>query len=149
MIINPQTKKYIPWIFTITLIATVFLMFMDIKYYKEYRSFVKVDAIITSIERHEVTSPSSDSRSSFYNYITYEYTFKGKAYSATRNELTRIGKKKGKKITVKCNPNVPREIQDVYGQNMCMMITIFCLLVDWLLWMAMNQIRKEENTDWR
>lgn len=149
IIINPQAKKYIPWIFVAVLFATMCLIFTDVRYYFKYHNFVQVNAVITNIERYEVTSPSSENRSSYYNYITYEYTFKRKTYNATRTELTRIGKKKRKEVTIKCNPDLPGEIQDVYSQNMCKMITIFCFVMDWFLWMAMRQMRKEKDTEWR
>lgn len=49
MILNPDTKKYIPKIFAAVLIATVLLLAMNVRYYQKYADFVPVNAVITDV----------------------------------------------------------------------------------------------------
>lgn len=148
MILNPDTKKYIPKIFAAVLIATVLLLAMNVRYYQKYADFVPVDAVITGIQKHITSSPSSDNKTSYTTYITYQYNCgnsnTSKTYTATRSEFFKFGKEKGKKVVVKINPANPEEIEDTYGRNACRMLTVFCFAVDAFLWMAMRQIRQEE-----
>ena len=149
MILNPDTKKYIPKIFVAVLIATVLLLAMNVRYYQKYADFVPVDAVITGIQKHITSSPSSDNKTSYTTYVTYQYNYGSsnnvsKTYAATRSEFFKFGKEKGKKVVVKINPANPEEIEDTYGRNACRMLTVFCFAVDAFLWMAMRQIRQEE-----
>lgn len=154
MILNPDTKKYIPKIFAAALIATVLLLAMNVRYYKRYADFVPVDAVITDVQRHITSSPSSDNKMSYTTYITYQYNYgsssnASKTYTTTRSEFFKFGKEKGKKIVVKINPANPEEIEDTYGRNACRMLTAFCFAVDAFLWMAIRQIKQEEEKeDW-
>ena len=61
-----------------------------------------------------------------------------------RSEFFKFGKEKGKKVVVKINPENPDEIEDTYGRNACRMLTVFCFVVDAFLWMAIRQIKQEE-----
>ena len=66
--INPEAKKNISWILLITLLATVVLIVLDVKYYNRYADFQTVDAIISDVTRHVTKSPSSKNRiHKFYN----------------------------------------------------------------------------------
>lgn len=49
MILNPDTKKYIPKIFAAVLIATTLLIAMNVRYYQKYADFMPVDAMITDV----------------------------------------------------------------------------------------------------
>lgn len=151
MILNPDTKKYIPKIFAVVLIATALLLTMNIRYYQKYADFVPVDAVITDIQKHITPSPSSDNKTSYTTYVTYQYNYSSsntsKTYTATRSEFFKFGKKKGKKVVVKVNPKNPDEIEDTYGRNACKMFTMFCFAVDAFLWMALRQIRQEEEKE--
>ena len=75
MILNPDTKKYITKIFAAVLIATVLLLAMNARYYQKYADFVPVDAVITDVQRHITSSPSSDNKTSYTTYITYQYNY--------------------------------------------------------------------------
>ena len=131
-------------ILLITLLTTVVLIVLDVKYYNRYADFQTVDAIISDVTRHVAKSPSSKNRTSYTNSITYEYEAAGKTYTATRREFTRIGKTEGEKVSIKYNPDSPEKIQQTYTQSMCMIITALLLLGDWFLWMYVRQIQKEE-----
>lgn len=149
MILNPDTKKYIPKIFVAVLIATVLLLAMNVKYYQKYADFVPVNAVITDVQRYITSSPSSDNKTSCTTHITYQYNYgssnnASKTYTATRSEFFKFGKERGKKAVVKINPESPEEIEDTYGRNACRMITVFCFAADAFLLMAMRQIRQEE-----
>lgn len=148
MILNPDTKKYIPQIFAAVLIATVLLLAMNVRYYQKYADFVPVDAVITGIQKRITSSPSSDNKTSYTTYVTYQYNYGSsnnvsKTYAATRSEFFKFGKEKGKKVVVKINPANPEEIEDTYGRNACKMLTVFCFAVDAFLWIAIRQIKKK------
>ena len=55
--INPEAKKSISWILLITLLATVVLIVLNVKYYNRYADFQTVDAIISDVTRHATKSP--------------------------------------------------------------------------------------------
>ena len=153
MILNPDTKKYIPKIFATVLISTALMLAMNVRYYQKYTDFVPVDAMITDVRQHIASSPSSDNKTSYTTYVTYQYKYgssnASKTYTATRNEFFKFGKEKGKKIVVKINPENPDEIENTYGLNACRMLTVFCFVVDAFLWMAIRQIKQEEeNENW-
>lgn len=153
MMLNPDTKKYIPKIFAAVLIATTLLITMNIRYYQRYADFVTVDAMIIDVQQHITSSPSSDNKASYTTYVTYQYKYgisnASKTYTATRSEFCKFGKEKGKKIVVKINPENPDEIEDTYGLNACRMLTVFCFVVDAFLWMAIRQIKQEkEKENW-
>lgn len=52
MILNPDTKKYIPKVFAAVLIATALLLVMNVRYYQKYADFVPVGAMITDVRQH-------------------------------------------------------------------------------------------------
>lgn len=142
MILNPDAKKYIPKIFAAVLIATALLFAMNVRYYQKYADFVPVDAVITDVQRHITSSPSSDNKTSYTTYVTYQYNYGSsnaiKTYVATRSEFFKFGKEKRKKVVVKINPANPEEIEDTYGRNACRIITVFCFMADAFLLMAMR-----------
>ena len=148
MILNPDTKKYIPKIFATVLISTALMLAMNVRYYQKYTDFVPVDAMITDVRQHIASSPSSDNKTSYTTYVTYQYKYgssnASKTYTATRSEFFKFGKEKGKKIVVKINPENPDEIENTYGLNACRMLTVFCFAVDAFLWMAIRQIKQEK-----
>lgn len=149
--LNPDTKKYIPKIFAAVLIATALLIAMNVRYYQKYADFVPVDAMITDAQQHITSSPSSDNKTSYTTYVTYQYKYgssnASKTYTATRSEFFKFGKEKGKKIVAKINPENPDEIEDTYGRNACRMLTAFCFAVDAFLWIAIRQIKQEEEKE--
>lgn len=151
MILNPDTKKYIPKIFAAVLITTALLIAMNVRYYQKYVDFVPVDAMITDVQRHITSSPPSDNKASYTTYVTYQYkcgsSNASKTYTATRSEFFKFGKEKGKKVVVKINPKNPDEIENTYGLNACRMLTAFCFAVDVFLWMAIRQIKQEEEKE--
>lgn len=151
MTLNPDTKKYIPKIFAAMLIATALLFAMNVRYYQKYADFVPVNAVITDVQRHITSSPSSDNKTSDATYVTYQYKYgssnASKTYTATRSEFFKFGKEKDKKVVVKINPESPDEIENTYGRNACMMLTVFCFTVDVFLWMAIRQIKQEEKKE--
>ena len=109
--------------------------------------------MITDVRQHIASSPSSDNKTSYTTYVTYQYKYgssnASKTYTATRSEFFKFGKEKGKKIVVKINPENPDEIENTYGLNACRMLTVFCFVVDAFLWMAIRQIKQEEeNENW-
>ena len=112
-IINPKVKKYLPYILIACIAATFLVLFVDYRYAEKYSDFVNVDAVITDIRR--------------------EATYHGEDYVSNRRELTKISKKTGKQVTIKCNPEFPEEIQEVYERNIFALITALLLLCDFFL----------------
>lgn len=53
MILNPDTKKYIPKVFAAVLIATALLLVMNVRYYQKYADFVPVGAMITDVRQQQ------------------------------------------------------------------------------------------------
>lgn len=150
--IKSRYKKYIPKVFAAVLIVTALLLVMNVRYYQKYTDFVPVDAMITDVRQHITSSPSSDNKTSYTAYVTYQYKYgsssnTSKTYTTTRSEFFKFGKEKGKKVVVKINPENLDEIEDTYGRNACMMLTVFCFAVDAFLWMAIRQIKQEEEKE--
>lgn len=108
MILNPDTKKYIPKIFAAVLITTALLFAMNVRYYQKYADFVPVNAVITDVQRHITSSPSSDNKTSYTTYVTYQYNYgshnASKTYTTTRSEFFKFGKRKRQKS---CRQNQP------------------------------------------
>ena len=99
--IKPRHKKYISKIFAAVLIATTLLLAMNVRYYQKYADFVPVDAMITDAQQHITSSPSSDNKTSYTTYVTYQYKYgssnASKTYTATRSEFFKFGKEKRQK----------------------------------------------------
>lgn len=92
MILNPDTKKYIPKIFAAVLIATTLLIAMNVRYYQKYADFMPVDAMITDVQRHITSSPSSDNKTSYTTHVNYQYNYgshnASKTYTTTRTDCS-------------------------------------------------------------
>lgn len=105
MILNPDTKKYIPKIFAAVLIATVLLLAMNVRYYQKYADFVPVDAVITGIQKRITSSPSSDNKTSYTTYVTYQYKYgssnASKTYTQREASSSNSERKKAKKLSSK------------------------------------------------
>lgn len=143
VIINPEVKKYLPYILIDCIAATFLVVFVDCKYVKKYSDFVNVDAVITDIKR-EKTYHEESQKTSYDIIVTYEYSYNREDYTSNRRELTRIGKKTGKQVVIKCNPESPEEIQEVYERNIFALITALLLLWNFFLWKGMRGIAKEK-----
>lgn len=102
-----------------------------------------MDAVITDIRR-EAAYHGESQKTSYDILVTYEYSYDGENYAANRRELTKIGKKNGKQVTIKCNPESPEEIQEVYERNIFALITSLLLLWDFFLWKGIRGIVKEK-----
>ena len=142
-IINPKVKKYLPYILIACIAATFLVLFVDYRYAEKYSDFVNVDAVITDIRR-EATYHGESLKTSYDIIITYEYSYDGEDYVSNRRELTKISKKTGKQVTIKCNPESPEEIQEVYERNIFALITALLLLCDFFLWKGLRGIKKEK-----
>lgn len=104
---------------------------------------------LTDAEAESLFSTTKESKRGDRRKIDYNYgsSNASKTYTATRSEFFKFGKEKGKRAVVKINPENPKEIEDTYGRNACRMITGFCFAVDAFLWMAIRQIKQEEEKE--
>lgn len=143
VVINPEVKRYLPYIMITCIAATFLILFVDYKYVEKYGDFVSVDAVITDIRR-EVTYHGESQKTSYDILVRYKYSYDSKKYVSNRRELTRIGKNPGKHVSLKCNPESPEEIQEVYERNIFALITALLLLWDFFLWKGMRGITKEK-----
>lgn len=143
VIINPEVKKYLPYILIACIAATFLVIFVDYKYVERYSDFVSIDAVITDVRR-EATYHGESQKTSCDIIVTYEYSYNGEDYTSNRRELTKIGKKTGKQVSIKCNPESPEEIQEVYERNIFAIITALLLLWDFFLWKGLRGIAKEK-----
>ena len=143
VIINPEVKRYLPHILITCIAATFLVFFMDCKYVKKYSDFVNVDAVMTDIKREAVYHGGSQ-KTSYDILVTYEYSYNGEDCVSNRRELTKIGKKTGKCVSIKCNPESPEEIQEIYERNIFALITALLLLWDFFLWKSIQGIAKEK-----
>lgn len=141
-IINPKVKKHLPYILIVCIAASFLVLFVDYRYAEKYSDFVNVDAVIADVTR-ETTYHGESQKMSYDILITYEYSYDGKDYMSNRRELTKIGKKTGKQVSIKCNPESPEEIQEVYKRNIFALITSLLLLWDFFLWKGMQGITKK------
>ena len=182
VIINPEVKKYLPYILIACIAATFLVVFVDCKYVKKYSDFVNVDAVITDVRREATYHRRTEKRgqtclpvglkvigrvrgsrkprprlvqasvsslhhvesqkTSYDILVTYEYSYNGEDYLSNRRELTKICKKTGKQVVIKCNPESPKEIQEVYERNIFAIITALLLLWDFFLWKGLWGIAK-------
>lgn len=141
-IINPKVKKHLPYILIVCIAASFLVLFVDYRYAEKYSDFVNVDAVIADVTR-ETTYHGESQKTSHDTLVTYEYSYNDEDYVSSRRELTKIGKKTGKQVTIKCNPESPEEIQEVYERNIFALITALLLLWDFFLWKGMQGIAKE------
>lgn len=102
-----------------------------------------MDAVITDIRR-EVTYHGESQKTSYDILVRYKYSYDGKKYVSNRRELTKIGKNPGKHVSLKCNPESPEKIQEVYERNIFALIIALLLLWDFFLWKGMWGIMKEK-----
>ena len=142
-IINLKVKKHLPYILIVCIAASFLVLFVDYRYAEKYSDFVNVDAVITDIRR-EATYYGESQKTSYDIFVTYEYSYDGEDYVSNRRELTKIGKKTEKQVSIKCNPKSPEEIQEVYKRNIFALITSLLLLWDFFLWKGMQGIAKEK-----
>ena len=64
VIINPEVKKYLPYILIACIAATLLVLFVDYKYAERYSDFVSVDAVITNVRREATYHGESQKTSS-------------------------------------------------------------------------------------
>ena len=79
VVINPEVKRYLPYIMITCIAATFLVLFVDYKYVEKYGDFVSVDAVITDIRR-EVTYHGESQKTSYDILVRYKYSYDGKKY---------------------------------------------------------------------
>lgn len=142
VIVNPEGKKYLPFIMLIAIFILALLVRTDVRYYQKYSKYEKTSAIITDVE-HKVTSSEYDNSTSHENIITYKYNVDGNEYEASREEVTKFGKRVGKEVNIKYNPENPEEIQDVFGQKICLFMTAVISFFAFITVVAIKQTIQE------
>lgn len=99
------------------------------QYYK-YSSFVEVEAKIINSYTKTGCFPNTLSDSHF---VTYEYKLDDNIYTSTRQLFAKKDREVGKVETVRCNPNNPEEIEDMYSKRSSSCIAIYLAIYSAIL----------------
>ena len=54
-------------------------------------------------------------------------------YTADRIEFLRLGKAPGKHVQIKCDPQNPNQIQNIYSMTICIVFLVILIITDFLL----------------
>ena len=65
--------------------------------------------------------------------MKYSYTYKEQDYTADRIEFLRLGKAPGKHVQIKCDPQNPNQIQNIYSMTISIVFLVILLITDFLL----------------
>ena len=103
--VNPKARQILPVILGCCVIGTVFFLAITNK-------------------------PHS---SNYHNYVKYSYTYKEQNYTADRIEFLRLGKAPGKHVQIKCDPQNPNQIQNIYSMTICIVFLVILIITDFLL----------------
>lgn len=76
VVINPEVKRYLPYIMITCIVATFLVLFVDYKYTKKYSDFVNVDAVITDVRREAIYHGESQ-KTSYDILVRYKYSYDG------------------------------------------------------------------------
>ena len=90
-----------------------------------------VDAVISSVSRSN--NPNKPHSSNYHNYVKYSYTYKEQNYTADRIEFLRLGKAPGKHVQIKCDPQNPNQIQNIYSMTISIVFLVILIITDFLL----------------
>ena len=97
----------------------------------EYHDYVPVDAVISSVSRSN--NPNKPHSSNYHNYVKYSYTYKEQNYTADRIEFLRLDKAPGKHVQIKCDPQNPNQIQNIYSMTISIVFLVILIITDFLL----------------
>lgn len=131
IIVNPKVRHVLPAVLGCCIAGTV--LFLSITAYSviKYRNYVHVDAVISSVSH--TNNPNKPNSSNYRTYVQYSYNYGEQAYNAERIEFLRIGKAPGKHVQIKCDPQHPEQIQDIYSMTICIFCLIILVITDFLL----------------
>ncbi len=129
--VNPKARQILPVILGCCVIGTVFFLTITICSAIKYHDYVPVDAVISSVSRSN--NPNKPHSSNYHNYVKYSYTYKEQTYTADRIEFLRLGKAPGKHVQIKCDPQNPNQIQNIYSMTICIVFLVILIITDFLL----------------
>ena len=129
--VNPKARQILPVILGCCVIGTVFFLSITICSAIKYHDYVPVDAVISSVNRSN--NPNKPHSSNYHNYVKYSYTYKEQNYTADRIEFLRLGKAPGKHVQIKCDPQNPNQIQNIYSMTICIVFLVILIITDFLL----------------
>ena len=117
--VNPKARQILPVILGCCVIGTVFFLTIT---------------ICSAIKYHDyVNNPNKPHSSNYHNYVKYSYTYKEQDYTADRIEFLRLGKAPGKHVQIKCDPQNPNQIQNIYSMTICIVFLVILIITDFLL----------------
>ena len=122
--VNPKARQILPVILGCCVIGTICSAI-------KYHDYVPVDAVISSVSRSN--NPNKPHSSNYHNYVKYSYTYKEQNYTADRIEFLRLGKAPGKHVQIKCDPQNPNQIQNIYSMTICIVFLVILIITDFLL----------------
>lgn len=131
MIVNPKVRHTLPAILGCCIIGTALFLTVTVFSVIKYHNYVHVDAVISSVSH--TNNPSKPNSSNYRTYVQYSYNYGEQDYKAERIEFLRIGKTPGKHVQIKCDPQHPEQLQDVYLMTICIFCLIILVITDFLL----------------
>ena len=111
--VNPKARQILPVILGCCVIGTVFFLAITIC--------------------SAINNPNKPHSSNYHNYVKYSYTYKEQNYTADRIEFLRLGKAPGKHVQIKCDPQNPNQIQNIYSMTICIVFLVILIITDFLL----------------
>ena len=129
--VNPKARQILPVILGCCVIGTVFFLAITICSAIKYHDYVPVDAVISSVSRSN--NPNKPHSSNYHNYVKYSYTYKEQNYTADRIEFLRLDKAPGKHVQIKCDPQNPNQIQNIYSMTISIVFLVILIITDFLL----------------
>ena len=111
--VNPKARQILPVILGCCVIGTVFFLAITICSAIKYHDYVPVDAVISSVSRSN--NPNKPHSSNYHNYVKYSY------------------KAPGKHVQIKCDPQNPNQIQNIYSMTICIVFLVILIITDFLL----------------
>ena len=136
--INPNAKKIFLPSTVFCIVLTVFLIGYAGYTSFQYRSYVTVDAVITDAFRAKERTRDVNAKN--YNCVQYTYTYNGKEYTSKRTEFTLLGKNTGKHVKIKCSPENPEKLQNIYGQRGKLIAIVLLICMDAFLIVGLKKI---------
>lgn len=101
--------------------------------------FAAVDARIVDVVTENGSSPSTSASKA--HYVTYEYEYNNKPYTASKQVFLKAGKKIGAVNSIRINPENPSEIENTLVFNTCISVAAFFLVISFLLALMLRKSR--------
>ena len=134
-------KKKRQLVFIVCCIALTVLMISMIVMRVSFSTHQKVTAVITDIVRS--SAGNTRGSNSPQTYISYSYSYKGKAYQITLPDYFPAGKQDGQTVTLALDPSDPSQADN--GSQFYASLLLFCLLATFTVVLQVTAVRSKRN----